>query len=85
MPFILTEVKDRTVVFDLSSRNHGDLLENSAIWCHSKRYVSDHGGMFNLLPLFYLMRFYSYESYPELLEELLEVVRVIFSAGYIDA
>jgi len=67
VPFILTEVNDRKVVFELTSRNHGELQENTAVWCAGKRCVSTHGGMFNLLPLFYLMRFYQYDTYPELL------------------
>lgn len=80
----MTEVNDRTVVYDISNGNHGEVCENTAVWNAGRRSISAHGGMYNLLPFFYLIRFYPFESYPSLLEELLELVRVVFASDYTD-
>jgi hypothetical protein len=84
VPFIITSVKDRTIIFDLSSRNHGELLDNTLAYENGFHHnnINFYGGLFNLLPMFYQIRFYDPLTYPKMLEELLQLVHKIFSSGF---
>lgn len=44
--------------------------------------INSYGGLFNLLPLFYIIRFYDPQAYPELLQDALSLVLTVFKHKY---
>ena len=66
------------------NKNHAELLDNTTIFHQPFESIdiNYYGGLYTLLPFFYILRFYKYETYPTALEEALEMVFTLFVLKY---
>jgi hypothetical protein len=56
------------------------MLDNTAIYYNpfDDVDINYYGGLYTLIPLFYILRFYKYEEYPTALTDMLELLAIIF-------
>lgn len=60
------------------------MLENTSCFinCFDSVDINFYGGIYTLLPFFYILRFYNCNSYPLALEHMLDIIISIFENKY---
>lgn len=83
-PLIITEYKEKKIVYEITSEYHGEILENTGIYNNpfDSVDINYYGGIYTILPFFYILKFYKHEQYPDALEDILMVSVQLFESNF---
>jgi hypothetical protein len=72
------------ILHELINRNNAEMLDNTAFFCNPFQDVdiNYYGGIYTLMPFFYILRFYKYEEYTNALTDMIELLTTTFQSGF---
>ena len=71
-PILISQQGSKDILYDISSQNHGEMMENTGIYSNpfAEVDINYYGGLYTYLPLLHLLKFYSPEQAPQILTEI---------------
>jgi len=72
------------MMYEITNKNHAEILENTAT--HNNPFdevdINYYGGIYTLLPFFYILRFYKYNHFSTALEEMTDLIVILFEGKF---
>lgn len=83
-PLAISLVNEVEILHELSNKNHAEMLDNTAIYSNpfDEVDINYYGGLYTLIPLFYILRFYKYEEYQNALTDMLDLLATTFHTRF---
>jgi hypothetical protein len=85
-PLLTSKINEKEIMYEIMNKHYGELQDNTAI--HNNPFdevdINYYGGLYTLIPFFYILRFYKYEEYKNALRDMLDLLLVIFESRFLN-